>query len=57
MNPEDSTNLVDKARLGDQAAFATLIRLHERRLGGLLARLLDDPRDVEEALADTFVAA
>ena len=57
MNPEESTNLVDKARLGDQAAFATLIRLHERRLGGLLARLLDDPRDVEEALADTFVAA
>lgn len=38
-------------------AFTVLVRRHERRLRAVLNRLLDDPRDVEEALQDTFVAA
>jgi RNA polymerase sigma-70 factor, ECF subfamily len=31
--------------------------LFERRIRGVLGRLLDDPRDVEEAAQDTFVQA
>jgi RNA polymerase sigma-70 factor (ECF subfamily) len=42
---------------GDLDAFRELIQLFERRIRGVLGRLLDDPRDVEEAAQDTFVQA
>ncbi len=37
--------------------FAGFVREHERRVRGVLFRLLDDDRDVEEALQDVFVQA
>lgn len=38
-------------------AFAELVRRHERRLRLVLLRVLDDTRDVEEAVQDAFVQA
>jgi RNA polymerase sigma-70 factor (ECF subfamily) len=49
--------LLGRAREGDLDAFSEFIRLFERRVRAVLARLLDDPRDVEEAAQDTFVQA
>ena len=49
--------LLAEARLGDLDAFAELVRRYERRVRSVLARLLDDERDVEEAAQDVFVQA
>lgn len=54
--PADAA-LVARARDGDLDAFAELVRRHESRVRGVLVRLLDDDRDVEEAVQDTFVQA
>jgi RNA polymerase sigma-70 factor, ECF subfamily len=56
MGPPDET-LLAAAREGDLDAFAELIRRYERRVRSVLARLLDDERDVEEAAQDVFVQA
>lgn len=47
--------LVRRAGDGDLEAFAEIVRRHERRLRVVLARVLDDHRDVDEAVQDTFV--
>jgi RNA polymerase sigma-70 factor (ECF subfamily) len=57
VEPETDRELVARARAGDLDAFAELVRRHETRVRGVLARLLDDDRDVDEALQDTFVQA
>jgi RNA polymerase sigma-70 factor (ECF subfamily) len=57
MAEADDAALLMRARTGDLAAFEEFVRLFERRIRGLLARLLDDQRDVEEAAQDTFVQA
>lgn len=49
--------LVERAAAGDLDAFAELVRAYERRVASVLYRLLDDPRDVEEATQDVFVQA
>jgi len=49
--------LVRLAQEGDLDAFAEIVRRHERRLRIVLLRILDDQRDVEEALQDAFVQA
>jgi RNA polymerase sigma-70 factor, ECF subfamily len=54
---EDEAGLLARAREGDVDAFADFVRLLERRVRGLLGRLLDDERDVDEAAQDTFVQA
>ncbi len=54
---EDDPALVAAARDGDVDAFAELVRRHERRLRLVLVRILDDARDVEEAVQDAFVLA
>jgi RNA polymerase sigma-70 factor (ECF subfamily) len=54
---EDDPALVAAARGGDVDAFAELVRRHERRLRLVLLRILDDARDVEEAVQDAFVLA
>jgi RNA polymerase sigma-70 factor (ECF subfamily) len=54
---EEEARLLARARAGDVDAFADFVRLLERRVRGLLARLLDDERDVDEAAQDTFVQA
>lgn len=53
----DDAELLRRARGGDLAAFADIVRMHEQRLRLVVARLLDDPRDVEEAVQDSFVQA
>ncbi|MCP9487027.1 MAG: sigma-70 family RNA polymerase sigma factor [Gaiellaceae bacterium MAG52_C11] len=56
MDAEDA-ELVQRARAGDVDAFGELVRRYERRVAVVLARLLDDTRDVEEATQDVFVKA
>lgn len=53
----DDIELVERARAGDVDAFAELVRRYEQRVRGVLFRLLDDDRDVEEATQDAFVQA
>jgi RNA polymerase sigma-70 factor (ECF subfamily) len=54
--PEE-TDLLTRAQAGDLAAFERFVQLFERRVRGLLGRLLSDERDIEEAAQDTFVQA
>lgn len=54
---QDDAQLVARAKTGDLEAFAVLVRRYERRVRGVLMRLLDDERDVEEATQDVFVQA
>ncbi|HWJ31085.1 MAG TPA: sigma-70 family RNA polymerase sigma factor [Gaiellaceae bacterium] len=49
--------LLDQARDGDLDAFAEFMRVFERRIRAVCYRLLDDARDVDEAVQDTFVQA
>jgi RNA polymerase sigma-70 factor, ECF subfamily len=51
----DDRELVERARAGDLDAFRELVSTYERRVASVLYRLLDDPRDVEEATQDVFV--
>ena len=54
---EDDPTLVAAAKNGDLDAFAELVRRHEQRLRLVLARILGDARDIEEAVQDVFVIA
>ena len=54
---EEETTLLIEAQAGDLAAFERFVCLFERRVRGLLSRLLSDDRDIEEATQDTFVQA
>jgi RNA polymerase sigma-70 factor, ECF subfamily len=54
---QTDAELVRLAQAGDLDAFAELVHRHERRLRIVLLRILDDPRDVEEAVQDCFVQA
>lgn len=54
---EDDRELLGRARAGDLDAFAEFVRVYEHRLRVVVARLLDDTRDVEEAVQDSFVQA
>jgi RNA polymerase sigma-70 factor (ECF subfamily) len=54
---EEERRLLEAASRGDLDAFAAFVRHFERRVRGVLFRLLDDERDVEEATQDTFVQA
>jgi RNA polymerase sigma-70 factor (ECF subfamily) len=53
----DDVELLRRARSGDLDAFAEIVGLYEQRLRIVVARLLDDARDVEEAVQDSFVQA
>src|SRR5919197_4229825 len=57
MSAREETTLLLEAQAGDLAAFEQFVRVVERRVRGLLGRLLSDQRDVEEATQDTFVQA
>lgn len=57
MADADDRALLVRAQCGDLAAFEQFVRLYERRVRGLLGRILNDDRDVEEAAQDTFVQA
>ena len=49
--------LLEQAQAGDLDAFAEFMRTFERRIRAVCYRLLDDGRDVDEAVQDTFVQA
>lgn len=57
MSPRPDEDLLAKSRDGDLDAFGELVRRYERRVRSVLARLLDDERDIEEAAQDVFVQA
>lgn len=50
-------DLLEQAKAGDLEAFAEFMRTFERRIRTALYRLLDDARDIDEAVQDTFVQA
>lgn len=54
---QTDAELVRLAQEGDVDAFAEIVRRYERRLRVVLLRILDDSRDVEEAVQDAFVQA
>jgi RNA polymerase sigma-70 factor (ECF subfamily) len=54
---QTDAELVRLAQEGNLEAFAEVVRRHEPRLRIVLLRILDDPRDVEEAVQDAFVQA
>ncbi len=54
---DSDADLVHAARNGDQAAFADVVRRHERRVYGVCRRMLADPREAEECAQDAFVQA
>lgn len=54
---EQEAALIARARDGDLEAFAEFVRLFQPRVRVVLGRLLDDERDVDEAVQDTFVQA
>lgn len=49
--------LVERARGGDQDAFAVLVRLHQRQVYALALRMLRDGEEASEATQDVFLAA
>jgi RNA polymerase sigma-70 factor, ECF subfamily len=57
LGEQTDAELVRLAQEGDLDAFAEIVHRHERRLRIVLLRILDDTRDVEEAVQDAFVQA
>ncbi|HEX9058097.1 MAG TPA: sigma-70 family RNA polymerase sigma factor [Ktedonobacterales bacterium] len=49
--------LIARARAGDQDAFATLVRFHQRQVYLLALRILHDEEDAVEATQEVFLAA
>src|SRR5262249_47114527 len=47
--------LVDRWQAGDGSAFEALIRRHERRVFGLLLRMLGDAQEAEDVAQETFL--
>lgn len=47
--------LVDRWQAGDGSAFETLIRRHERRVFGLLLRMLGNVQEAEDVAQETFL--
>jgi RNA polymerase sigma-70 factor (ECF subfamily) len=49
--------VLDRARNGDQEAFAALVHVYDRRLRGLAYRILGDPDRMDDALQEVYVRA
>lgn len=47
--------LLDRCRLGESDAFASLVALHERMVFNLAARLLGDPEEARDVAQDVFL--
>ena len=54
-DPSDS-DLVTRARNGEEAAFAEIVRRHERRVYNLAYRMLGRPEDARDAAQEAFVS-
>ena len=46
---------VDRWRAGDEGAFETLMKRHERRVFGLLMRMMGDRTEAEDVFQETFL--
>jgi RNA polymerase sigma-70 factor (ECF subfamily) len=55
--PPEEAALVARARAGDQEAFGVLVRLHQRQVYTLAARILRDSAEADEATQEVFLAA
>ena len=51
------SELVRRAKAGEQDAFETIVRLHEKPLYALALRTLRSPEDAADALQETFLKA
>ncbi len=54
---EEEIALVGLARAGDQEAFGTLVRRHQRQVFSLAVRMLNDPDEASEATQEVFLSA
>ncbi|GIW85957.1 MAG: hypothetical protein KatS3mg108_0281 [Isosphaeraceae bacterium] len=52
--PDSDARLVERARLGDDHAFALLVQRYERKLLRVLGRLLPDPELARDLAQETF---
>ncbi len=52
---DPDVELIDRWRAGDEGAFESLVRRHERRVFGLLMRMLGNREEAEDAAQDTFL--
>ena len=55
--PDEERALAEKARAGDQDAFAGLVRLHQRRAYLVARAIVTVHEDAEDAVQDGFVRA
>lgn len=55
--PEDDALLVERARGGDERAFALLYRRHARYLAGVVYRMMGNDQDLDDVIQETFVDA
>jgi RNA polymerase sigma-70 factor (ECF subfamily) len=53
----DDATLVERAREGDEQAFASIYRRHSRYVAGVVLRLMGDASELDDVVQDTFVAA
>ena len=53
--PEDESGLLERARSGDQSAFATLVERHQNRAFALALRMVGSREEAEEIVQDAFV--
>jgi RNA polymerase sigma-70 factor, ECF subfamily len=49
--------VLEQARVGDHEAFATVVRIYERRLRGIAYRVLGDRARMDDALQEAYVRA
>jgi RNA polymerase sigma-70 factor (ECF subfamily) len=55
--PDSDLPLVERARAGDQHAFALLVHKYQRRIERLIARMVRDPDLVQDIAQETFLRA
>jgi len=53
---DPDAELVDRWQAGDESAFATLVRSHERRVFGLVMRMLGDRQEAEDVAQEAFLS-
>ncbi|MET9200393.1 sigma-70 family RNA polymerase sigma factor [Gordonia sp. NPDC003585] len=56
-NGSAETELIDRARTGDQRAFGELVEAQRDRMWAICLRITGNPHDAEDALQDALVAA
>jgi RNA polymerase sigma-70 factor (ECF subfamily) len=57
MVTEDEGSLIDRSRNGDPAAFAALVRLHQRMIYSLTYRMSGSSADADDLAQETFIRA